>query len=278
MHTRLTLIIPALFSGLIFLSSSAKADATLNFSQTDFVNNTSNTNQMLIHAQRIRFLPFDGNEAAYHIFDSAANRLFMVRDEEKKYMMIDEQKVNRIADMMASQMNSFKAQIEMMRTQLNTMPPEQLQQAQAMISYYDQMVQESQNPPQRIQSGRQELVAGVRCDVFETLQNNIKSREQCVVGPESLGLNQSDLNTLLAMKQFMLKMQDATESMMQKADFQVNNLESLNGFPVLTRFFDENGKTLFETRLISITNQPVAADVVTIPLGYTEQPMQGIQQ
>ncbi len=254
-----------LCSGLLFLSQSAFADATIVYELTSGMQKTSN--MMQIKDGKIRFTP-PNKQNNYSLYDSQTNTLTHVDSGQRKYLSMDEK-------MMTEQANKVQQQMDKMRqdmvAKMKDMPPEQKKQVEQMMNNHLSRVEENKIPHQIEQkkTSRTETIAGIQCSVHESYVSGIKVNEICMTESDKMGLSTQDANALMSMQEFMKRMQKVAQKMMG------SNVPTadLQGVPLHTILFAPDGSVKMETRLASVSTSAISSDKVTLPADYTAIPM-----
>ncbi len=250
--------------GLI-LSQAVIADATVVYEQSSGTEKSINT--MQIKDGKIRFTP-PGQNQNYSLYDSHSGALTHVDMAQKQYLVMDEKDI-------AEQANKAKQQMDVMRQRMmermKDMPPEQKKQVEKMMNNHLARVAEQKNPPKAElkKTSRSEIIAGIQCTVFETYIKGVKNSELCITEPEKMGLQAQDAKALMAMQEFMKRMQKVAQSMMGGS----TAVTDIQGIPLHTQLFAPDGSVKLETSLASISLDSIKADKVSIPADFTAMKM-----
>lgn len=256
----------ALFTGTALLCSQAAfSDATVVYEQTAGTNKNRNT--MQIKDGKIRFTPPNqGN--SYSLYDSHSGAITHVDSSQRKYLSMDEQAIAEQAKKVKLQMDNMRAQ---MQAKIKTMPPEQQKQAELMMQQHLPPADSNQPAPQVEQkkTARSQTIANIQCTVYESYVDGVKANEICITSADKLGLSSADTQALMSMQGFMKRMQKVAQNMMGSNV----PMADIEGVPLHTRLYGPNGAVTLETRLASISTEPLSADTVTLPADYTPVPM-----
>lgn len=256
-------ILIATFS--LFLSQLAMADATVVYEQSSGTQKSLNT--MQIKDGKIRFTPPSQNKN-YSLYDSQSGALTHVDMDQKKYLAMDEKDI-------AKQANKAKQQMDVMRQRMmermKDMPPEQKKQVEKMMNNHLARVAAQENPQKAElkKTSRTETIAGIQCTIHETYINGVKNSELCIAEPDKMGLQTQDVKALMAMQDFMKRMQKVAQSMMGGN----TTMTDIHGIPLHTQLFAPDGTVKLETRLTSISLDSIDTEKVSIPADFTAMKM-----
>ena len=251
----------ALASSTLLVAQPVLSDATVVYEQSAGGHKTSNT--MQIKEGKIRFTPPNQNNS-YSLYDSKTGSLTHVNVMQKKYISMDENSIAEQAKKAKQQMDQMR---ERMVERMKDMPPEQKKQVEQMMNNHLKRVEASKQPQQieQKQTSQTKTVAGIQCNVSETYIQGVKINQICMTSPEKLGLSDSDAKALMSMQAFMKRMQKMAQDMMG------TNVPSadVEGIPLHTTLFGQDGQPKMETRLVSVSTNALKSDVVTMPADFT---------
>jgi hypothetical protein len=252
----------------LLLTQSALADATVIYEQT--LDNNKANNIMQIKNGMIRFTP-PNRKNTYSLYNSQTGSLTHVAPAEKKYLTMDEHAIAQQANLAKKQMEVIR---EQMATRMKDMPEAQRKQAEQMMENYNlqlNSLKEKKTVEQKVTSQTRNF-AGLTCTVHETYVNGIKNNEMCITDAGRLGISDNDAKALISMQQFMKRMQKVAKEMMG------SNMPDteIRGIPLQTVLFTLDGRTKMETRMVSITSEPLKDELITIPQDYSAMSMPGL--
>ena len=259
-------------SGSILLGAScllfsplAFSDATVVYEQSAGTHKSSNT--MEIKNGKIRFTPPD-QDKNFSQYDSKTGELTHIDVAQKKYLSMSEKDIEKQANQAKKQMDVMR---ERMMEKMKDMPPEQKKQVEQMMNNHLSRAAAEQNPAKAEQkkTSRTETITGIECTVHESYINGIKNSELCIAAPDKIGLNSQDAETLMAMQEFMKRMQKVAQTMMGSSETGTD----IQGIPLHTKLFAPNGDIKLETRLTSISKATINSEKVSIPAGFTAMQM-----
>lgn len=244
---------------LIF-SQFAFSDATVVYEQS--TGTQKSINSMQIKDGKIRFTPPNQN-SNYSLYDSKKGSLTHIDVAQKKYLVMDEKDIEQQASQAKKQMNAMRAR---MLDRMKDMPPEQKKQVEQMMNNHLSRVDAQKNPDKMEQkkTSRTETISGIQCTVYENYLQGIKNSELCIVDADKIGLSNEDAKALMAMQEFMKRMQKVAQEMMG-ANAQSNEI---NGIPLRTKLFAQDGSVKLETRLASLSTDAISSEAVSIPSDF----------
>ncbi|MEE8348233.1 MAG: DUF4412 domain-containing protein [Acidobacteriota bacterium] len=231
-------------------------------------NQESPPDKTYLQNDRLRIEPHinDGSPATAMIFRD--NTLFILTQKDRTYIKMNEQTMGQLG----AQINSAMKQ---MQEQLANLPPEQRAMMEQMMKGQmpDGLATGRANsiPSLRIVPAGTERVEPYSCDKYEVYQGQEKTQEICVVPVQQVAALGEVMDTFRIMARFTRKMVESTGlgslASMTRNPFQI--LDEIDGFPVLTRYF-QKGQPTHEVRFKAITQQDLSDDLFSVPTGYRE--------
>ena len=254
-------------STLLF-SQLAFSDATVVYEQN--IGTQKSLNSMAIKDGKIRFTPPNQNKN-YSLYDSKTGELIHVDVAQKKYLSMDENDIAEQAKQAKKQMDAMR---QNMMDRMKDMPPEQKKQVEQMMNNHLARVEAQKNPAkvEQTKTSRTETVAGIQCTVHETYIEGVKSSELCITAADKMGLDNQDAEALMAMQEFMKRMQKVAQTMMGSSAANAD----IQGIPLHTKLFAPDGSIKLETRLASISMDAISSEKVSIPADYTSMKMPAV--
>jgi hypothetical protein len=120
-------------------------------------------------------------------------------------------------------------------------------------------------------TGRTETVAGIKCAIWEVIEDGNKREELCSAQPGAVPGGDEVIKTF---REIGATMQSFTENLGTVASNQPwHDMDAIKGVPILTREFS-NGKPTSEMRVASVRKQAVPAAQFAVPAGYTEKKLE----
>lgn len=254
--------------GSLIFAPLAYSDATVVYEQSSGTQKAMNT--MEIKGGKIRFTP-PNQGSSYSVYDTKSGTLTHVDVAKKQYLPMQENDIEEQAKQAKKQMDVMR---QRMMEKMKDMPPEQKKQVEQMMNNHLSRVSDSTNMPkvEQKKTSRTEVISGIECTVHESYIGGIKSSELCIAEPEKMGLDKQDAQALMAMQGFMKRMQKVAQTMM---DSSAANAE-IQGIPLHTKLFAQNGTIKLETRLISLSKNAISSEKVTVPADFSKMQMPGM--
>ncbi len=260
-HTSLML----LGSSALLFSHAAFSDATLVYEQISGTQKAMNS--MQIKDGKIRFTPPNQN-TNFSLYNSKTSELTHVDVTQKKYLVMSEKDIEIQAEQAKKQMDTMR---QRMMEKMKDMPPEQKKQVEQMMNNHLAQVEAEKKQPEVKQkkTSRTETVSGLQCTIHEAYINGIKNSELCIAEPDNMKLSSEDAQALIAMQEFMKRMQKVAQSMMGSSAASAD----IQGIPLHTKLFAPDGSVKLETRLSSISSETLSSDTITIPADFSQMEM-----
>lgn len=181
------------------------------------------------------------------IFDGDRHEMIVVNHDKKTYFVIDEEQMEKLA----STVNQAMASMEQA---LSALPESQRAKMEKMMKSRMPDVGTPREPSELKNTGGSETVNGFDCAVYEVWRGGVRERELCVTGWDNVAGGSEVADVFYEMGAFMTEMLDSLPSMGgggSLGDATYEHLKSMNGFPVRTREYDDNGKLSGQSSLIS---------------------------
>jgi hypothetical protein len=195
------------------------------------------------------------------IFKSRA--LYTLDPKTQSYRVMDQAQMEQMGAKLAAARKQMEAKMA-------AMPPER----RAMVEKMMGQAGGGADAPKRVlkNTGRTETVAGVRCSVWEVSYNGKKDEELCAAAPGALPGGDEVTKTLREIGEMMKGfVQSMSAGRGDKATSVWRDLETIKGYPILSRDFSADGKVTSETRLTVAKSQSVPAAQFEVPAGYKEK-------
>lgn len=207
----------------------------------------------------------DDEDGNLTIFKNRA--MYTIDTSSKTYRVIDKATV----DKMGAQFAEAKKK---MAAQMASMPPEQRAMMEKMMGQMGGGAPGAAAAPTRTRTlkntGRTETVAGIKCSVWEAAVNGQKEEELCAAEPGSIPGGDEAMKTFREIGAMLKGFTESFGARGKKSTAPWNDLETINGVPILTRDF-EHGKATSETRLMVARKESVPDSAFEVPAGYTEK-------
>jgi len=184
--------------------------------------------------------------------------LYVFDDNRKTYSEIDKATMKKASDQAGAAMKQ-------MEEQMKSMPPEQRAQMEKMMGG---QMGAKKDAYEAKDTGKSETSEGRQCRIWNVLKNGKVAEELCVVPFSSLP-GKEDFEKAFK------ELAEATTSMtagLPGAGDSIKARNSVNGFPVRVRYFDDAGKSRgTETVLTKWNAESLSGSTFEIPTGYTKK-------
>jgi hypothetical protein len=263
----------ALFGATVL---SAHADSTLKFSTGTGTGAEPNT--VMVSQGKVRMESVTPQGKSVMIFDDSQKHFISFNEQEKKYMVMDQNSIKAQVEMMQEMKKQWQAK---MQEQMKQMSPEQRQQMEQQMAKMGMGSSQPAQPPAApklkiTKTNRTENVSGVSCTVYESFRGSERMGEACIASPEALKLSKNDYQTLKGMFAFQRNMQKqfATASGRPTAQDEMGMFDNVEGLAV--KITDNQGHTM---TLGSISHEALAKEQFKIPAGFEKvDPMSQMQE
>ena len=190
--------------------------------------------------------------------------LYVLDDKKKSYMEMDKATMQKTADQAGAAMKQ-------MQEQMKNMPPEQRAQMEKMMGgNMPGMMSGKKDVYEAKDTGKNDSSEGRKCRIWNLMKNGKTHEELCVVPFASMP-GKEDLQRTF--KELAESFEGLTSSIPGAGEAaKVRN--SINGYPVRTRHFDEAGKLRgTENVLTKWVEESMPASTFDIPTGYKKKEM-----
>jgi hypothetical protein len=249
-------------------SSGAFAGVYLESTDTDLAAKTApKVSKMWFDGGRMRSEHNSGDEGGnIAIFKNRA--MYAIDPKSKSYRVIDQATVDKMGATIADARKKMEAQMA-------NMPPERRAMMEKMLGQMGGAPGATAQAAKRTlkNTGRAETVAGIKCTVWEASVDGKKEEELCAAKPGSISGGDEVMKTLREIGEMMKGFTESFGQHMRNAAAQPwNDMETIDGVPILTRDF-ENGKATSERRLTAARKESVPGSQFEVPAGYKEKKM-----
>ena len=218
---------------------------------------------------RMEVTSVSNDESGGMIFRDKSREFIAIDHEEREYYVIDEAAMERIGTQLSSAM-------QQMQEALAGMPPEQRAMAEQMMKQHIPAPAPEPAPMTVRKTGNSDTINGFDCDYYEVQQQGAKIRELCVTGWDDIDGGREAADSMLAMAGFFENMAEqfsagsGIEVMGEQREL-FQHMRELDGYPVLTREFDDAGGLESESRLKSATTRDIDPSFFDPPQGYRQK-------
>jgi hypothetical protein len=200
-----------------------------------------------------------GVRSARMLFDQKEGVLRMVSDDDKMYFEVTKTSGGG-SDMMAS-----------MQKQLDAMPKEQRQMAEAMMK--SAMGAGSQAPPLVYEwTKEKQTAAGYECTMVHGMRGDAKVTEYCGSTSPDFKMSDAERKTILDMQGYLRNLGIVVRGHDDDTARAFQWDSSVDGYPVITRCF-VNGQMTLDLLLGSVNRHALPHDLFAVPSGYKKMDM-----
>ncbi len=240
----LALVAPAALAGVVVTT-----DVTID-------GEGSATETMYVQGEMFRTDPAsigDGNMSVIFRDDT----MWFLDHDTKQAQKIDRRAVAELAE-----------QLDEMMRQLEQMPPQQREMMRKMMSGKMPGMQEP--PEYRVQTGETIRVAEIPCTMHTLYADADKVQETCAAEESAVPELREAMGAVRAMGRFAEDLRKMAANMpfgdvMKHVQAMIPEID---GFPVRTRFFDDNGNVTRESTLRAIEARDLEPSLFDVPKGY----------
>lgn len=246
-------------NGLLFADGLVLQFETRNIGETKDLQKGS----MYISGENIRMQIVAQENKNYTIFRADKQLLWAIDDQRKEYSEITKESIKS----MGQKVNTAMQQME---AQMAQMPPEQRAMMEQMMKG---QVGAMQNKPMELtfkNTNRKKTINNYPCTGYEEYRDNVMVRELWVTPWNNFASSADVLAAFKAMGAFFNELVETFKNnpFMKGLDNPYSYNETLNGFPVVVREF-EDGKATLETEFKQGEKKNLDANLFLPPKGYT---------
>ncbi len=181
------------------------------------------------------------------IFDGDSHEMIVVNHDNKTYFVIDKEQMKKLADTV----NQAMASVEQA---LSALPESQRSKMEQMMKSRMPDMATPREPSELKKTGGSESVNGFDCEIYEVWRSGVRERELCVTEWDNVAGGSEVADVFFEMGEFMTEMLDSLPSKGSGGslgDATYEHIKEMNGFPVRTREYDDNGKLAGQSSLVS---------------------------
>jgi hypothetical protein len=194
--------------------------------------------------------------------------MYTLDPKSKSYRVIDKATADRLGGQIADARKKMEARMA-------NMPPEQRKRMAEMMEKMGggAGAMPGAKPPERTlrNTGRTETVAGIKCTVWEAIEEGEKEQELCAAAPASIPGGEDVMKTFREISTMLSSFSQSIGGD-RNGDEPWRDMDKINGVPILTREFSD-GKAHSEMRLMVARKESVPGSSFEVPPGYTEKKM-----
>ncbi|MDQ8201748.1 DUF4412 domain-containing protein [Pelagicoccus sp. SDUM812003] len=256
----------------VFLVSNAFAGHVYNLTHSDSEGGgEAESATILVDGAKVKMSGLD--EDSEVIFDGSSNTLIMVNHAEKSYLKMDKESIEELSAKLSQAM-------EEMERQLANVPPAQRKMMERMMKGKMPAMDEPEIETTVNRTGETDTVAGYEAEKVEVSSTDGSSQELWVVPWSKLGGAEDISQAFTGMSSLFDDLMGALSQgpMAGFVDGKLKSgwlgkLQSLEGFPVMAKVYDQAGELVSETLLSDIEERAIAGSEFKAPKGYKMQKM-----
>jgi len=181
------------------------------------------------------------------IFDGERHEMIAVNHDDKTYFVIDQAEMKELA-------GSINQAMASMEQALAALPESQRAKMEQMMKSRMPDMGAPRQPSELKKTGGADNVNGFDCEVYEVWRSGVRERELCVTNWDNVAGGHEVAEVFYEMGEFMTEMLDSLPKIGGGAslgDDTYEHIKEMNGFPVRTREYDDNGTLAGQSSLIS---------------------------
>ena len=193
------------------------------------------------------------------IFRAADREMIVVNHDDKSYFVFDKEQMEKLSATVNQAMAS-------MEQALSAMPESQRAKMEKMMKGKMPAMAETREPSELKKTGSKDSVNGFDCEIYEVWRSGVRERELCVTAWDNVAGGDEVVDAFHAMGEFMTEMLDNLPKMGDGAsigDAAYEHMKEMNGFPVRTREYGDDGVLDGESKLVE------AKEVATDPADFS---------
>ena len=210
---------------------------------------------------------FDGEM----IFRGDRREMIVVNHKEESYLVMDEAALKELAETMNQAMAA-------MDQALASVPESQREKFEQMMKSKMPDMGAAREPSELRKTGDADTIRGYPCVRYEIWRGGVRTRELWVTNWKNIEGGDTVAGAFEEMSAFFKEMMNSLSQMSGMASFgegvadaTFERLQEMNGFPVVTREFDENGAFEGMAALASATEQKLDPTAFEPPTNYKRQ-------
>ncbi len=212
---------------------------------------------------------FDGEM----IFRGDRREMIVVNHKEESYLVMDEAALKELAETMNQAMAA-------MDQALASVPESQREKFEQMMKSKMPDMGAAREPSELRKTGDADTIRGYPCVRYEIWRGGVRTRELWVTNWKNIEGGDTVAGAFEEMSAFFKEMMNSLSQMSGMASFgegvadaTFEHLQEMNGFPVVTREFDDNGAFEGMAALASATEQQLDPTAFEPPTHYKRQDM-----
>lgn len=256
----------------LFAGSNGFAGFVYELSQTDYKGRKgSEETKISILVDGARMKMSGMGESGEMVFDGGSKSLMILDHSRKSYFQMDQES-------MAEMVGKLNAAMAEMEEQLASLPPAQRAMMEKMMKGKMPSVGQARPVSTVVRTGEMDTVSGNKAEKVEVKSSDGTSQELWVAAWSDLKGSDEVMDAFTGMSSLINEMLGAFSQGPMAGMFSqrmqsgwMSDLKELEGFPVVSKSFDDAGKLISETVLSNIEEQEIPASEFQAPKGYKKQ-------
>jgi hypothetical protein len=213
------------------------------------------------------FARMDADEQSTMLFDSVTQTMRILDHANRRYMTVDREAAEQLAEQLDPMIAEMKAQLE-------GLPPDQRAMVEEMMGGRLNLAGAPEEQPTLAleATGRKGDSAGFACEWWRASDEGTLVYELCVAAPGELPGGEDMLGLFRAMVQFNSDIMRTVNrsGLIRMPRLPFDSVADIEGMPLITRQYD-GGAVVMESRIKGITETEFPATDFAVPEDYTAQ-------
>ncbi|MGD9252722.1 MAG: DUF4412 domain-containing protein [Holophagae bacterium] len=228
---------------LVLLTTPSFAGVVYEIENRNMSTETMQTSSIAVEGSNLKMVidSGEGKDEGEMIFRGEKREMIVVNHNERSYMVLDEDTMNQLAE----QMKQASAALAEMEKALANVPESQRAQVEKMMRSRLPNMSEPVVPTELRKTGDEDTMKGYPCMRYEILRDGVVIRELWVTDWSNVEGGEDTSAAFQAMADFVQQMIESLPQFGQmgqsSASAAFEHMRGINGFPVLTREFADDG-------------------------------------
>jgi hypothetical protein len=227
----------------ILLATTSYAGVVYEIENRQMATETRQTSSIAVDGSNLKMTVAsdEGPDDGEMIFRGDAREMIVVNHKERSYMVLDEDTMNQLAE----QMKQASAALAEMEKALANVPESQRAQVEKMMRSRLPNLSEPVVPTELRKTGDQDTMKGYPCVRYEILRGGVVIRELWVTDWSNVKGGEDTAAAFQRMADFFQQMIESLPKFGEMGQASTTaafeHMREINGFPVLTREFADDG-------------------------------------
>jgi hypothetical protein len=266
----------ALFFCTVLASTSSLASSVLEMMTTEYSQDPPIVGTVEImtlgKSSRVEITSVTSSESGGMIYDASKKEMIALDHDRQEYFVIDEAAMDKMANKVSDAMRQ-------MEEALAAMPPEQRALAEQMMRRQmpqQQVASEEENDTTLVTTGEVDSISGYDCEYIDVMEGDLRIRTLCVTSWDDIEEGREVAAAMMELVDFFEAMRNAFSdagglAAIDRQRDMFAYMEELNGYPVLSRDYDDAGALQTESRLRSAGHVDLQPEQFQPPSTYQQQ-------